>query len=35
MENKYNMETCAKISFTEAVRIIDRMLYGPIEEAKQ
>ena len=29
-----NMETCAKIPFTEAVRMIDRMLYDPIEEAK-
>ena len=32
VENVRNMETCAKISFAEAVRIIDRMLYGPIEE---
>lgn len=34
VEDVHNMETCAKIRFTEAVRIIDRMLYGPIEEAK-
>lgn len=33
VEDVRNMETCAKISFAEAVRIIDRMLYGPIEEA--
>lgn len=33
VEDVYNMETCAKISFAGAVRIIDRMLYGPIEEA--
>lgn len=33
VEDVCNMETCAKISFAEAVRIIDRMLYGPIEEA--
>ena len=34
VEDVYNMETCAKISFAGAVRIIDRMLYGPIEEVK-
>ena len=33
VEDVRNMKTCAKISFAEAVRIIDRMLYGPIEEA--
>ena len=33
VEDVRNTETCAKIPFTEAVRIIDRMLYGPIEEA--
>lgn len=32
VEDVRNMETCTKISFAEAVRIIDRMLYGPIEE---
>nr|DAS87195.1 MAG TPA: hypothetical protein [Caudoviricetes sp.] len=35
VEDVRNMETSAKIPFAEAVRIIDRMLYGPIEEAKQ
>lgn len=35
VEDVRNMKTCARISFMEAVRIIDRMLYGPIEEAKQ
>ena len=35
VEDVHNMETCAKIPFTEAVRIIDRMLYGPIEEADE
>lgn len=34
VEDVHNMETCAKIPFAEAVRVIDRMLYGPIEEAK-
>ena len=33
VEDVRNMETCARISFAEAVRIIDRMLYGSIEEA--
>lgn len=32
VEDVHNMETCQKISFMEAVRIVEEMLYGPIEE---
>ena len=34
VENVHEYETCAKIPFVEAVRIVGRMLYGPVEEVK-
>ena len=34
VEDVRNMETCQRIPFAEAVRIVGRMLYGPIEEVK-
>lgn len=34
VEDAHNMETCQKIPLMEAVRIVEEMLYGPIEEAK-
>lgn len=34
VENVHEYETCAKIPFGEAVRIVGRMLYGPVEEVK-
>ena len=33
VEDVHNMETCQKIPFMEAVRIVENMLYGPAEEA--
>ena len=33
VEDAYNMETCARISFRKAIDIVDRMLYGPVKEA--
>lgn len=32
VEDVHNYETCAKMPFMEAVRIVDNMLYGPAEE---
>jgi|GEM_PF-6461024 len=32
VEDVHNMETCQKIPFMEAVRIVEEMLYGPIKE---
>ncbi len=32
VENIRDIENCQRISFAEAIRIVDRMLYGPIEE---
>lgn len=32
VEDMHNMETCQKMPFMEAVRIVEEMLYGPIEE---
>lgn len=32
VEDVYNMGTCQKMPFMEAVRIVEEMLYGPIEE---
>lgn len=34
VEDAHNMETCQKTPLMEAVRIVEEMLYGPIEEAK-
>lgn len=34
VEDVHNYETCAKMPFMEAVRIVDNMLYGPAEEEK-
>lgn len=35
VEDVYNMGTCQKMPFMEAVRIVEEMLYGPIEEADE
>ena len=32
VEDVRNMETCQKIPFMQAVRIVENMLYGPAEE---
>ena len=32
VEDVHNMETCQKIPFMQAVRIVENMLYGPAEE---
>ena len=34
VEDVHNMETCQKIPFMQAVRIVENMLYGPAEEEK-
>lgn len=34
VEDVHNYETCAKMPFMEAVRIVDNMLYGAETEAK-
>lgn len=32
VEDVHNIETCQKIPFMQAVRIVENMLYGPAEE---
>lgn len=34
VEDVHNYETCAKMPFMEAVRIVDNMLYGPESETE-
>lgn len=34
VEDIHNYETCQKIPFVEAVRVVENMLYGPETEAK-
>lgn len=34
VEDVYNMETCQKIHFVEAVCVVEKMLYGPESETE-
>lgn len=34
VEDAHSMETCQKIPFMEAVRIVEEMLYGPESETE-
>ena len=34
VEDVHNMETCQKIPFMQAVRIVENMLYGPESETE-